>query len=331
MKWQRYIVGILLIGLLAACGDKNSAEDPTTAVAVATSSSAADITLPPPATTVPPSPTSIPPTPTPMEPLAAVVNGQPIFLAFFEKELARYEQGQIALGLAPTADTAADRATVLHTLIEQTLIAQAAAARNIAITPDMVTQKLAELKASAVDEASFQAWLQANQWTEEEFRDALAVDMLTERMKTELTADVPYAVPQVHARYIQVNDAALAQSLLEQIRAGGDFADLARQYSLDRHTGENGGDLDFFPAGTLLVPAVDQAAQSLEVDQVSEVIVAVGSDGSETYYIIQVLEKDPQRALTPQQRAVMLQETFEQWLDGLWADADITRYVDAGG
>lgn len=331
MKWQRLLVGFLLIWLLAACGEKDAPEMSPLATTAPNPDSAPAVTLPPPNTSVPPSPTPIPPTPTPTEPVAASVNGQPVFLATFEKELARYEQGQLDLGLTPGGDSSNHRALVLDTLIEQTLIAQAAAAANIAITPGMAAQKLAELKAVVGNETNFQAWLQANQWTEAEFQTALAMEMLTEKIKTEVTGDVPFAVPQVHARYIQVSDAALAQSLLAQIQAGADFGELARQNSLDRLTGENGGDLGFFPPGTLLVPDVEQAAFALDVNQVSDIISVAGSDGSPTYYIIQVLEKDPQRALSLEQRAVLLQETFEAWLQTLWEQADIVRYVDTDG
>lgn len=330
MKWQQLLVGFLLLWFLAACGERDAPETTPLATAAPNADSAVTTPLPPPNTSIPPTPTPVPPTPTPTEPVAASVNGQPVFLATFEKELARYEQGQLYLGLTPGADGVNHRAIVLDTLIEQTLIAQAAAAANIAITPDMAAQKLAELKEFVGSEADFQAWLQANQWTEAEFPTVLAMEMLTERMKIEVTSGVPFAVPQVHARYIQVSDAALAQSLLAQIQAGGDFAELARQNSLDRLTGENGGDLGFFAPGTLLVPTVEEAAFALEVNQVSDIITVTGSDGSLTYYIIQVLEKDPQRALSLQQRAVLLQETFEAWLQTLWDEAEIVRYVDTG-
>ena len=329
MKWSQLLVGFLMVWLLTACGEKGGSE--ATPLPTAPADSAAVVTLPPPNTSAPPAPTPIPPTPTPTEPVAAAVNGEPIFLATFEKELARYEQGQLDLGLTPGADGVNHRALVLDTLIEQTLIAQAATAANIAITPDMAAQKLAELKELVGDETNFQAWLQANQWSEAEFQTALAMEMITERIKTEVTSDVPFAVPQVHARYLQVSDAALAQSLLAQIQAGGDFAELARQNSLDRLTGENGGDLGFFSPGTLLIPAVEEAAFALEVNQVSDVITVTGSDGGQTHYIIQTLEKDTQRALSPEQRAVLLQERFEAWLQTLWDEAEIVRFVDTGG
>ncbi|HEX6383799.1 MAG TPA: SurA N-terminal domain-containing protein [Anaerolineae bacterium] len=279
-------------------------------------------------TAEPPTATAVPPTPTPSEPLAALVNDQPIFLATYEKELARYEQAQTELGLASDANY---HTLVLDALIERVLIAQAAAEQDITITPEMVAEKLTELREAAGGEENFVAWLEANQFTEEEFRQELATEMLTEQVVAAVTADVPVAVEQVRARYIQVDDAALAPSLLEQVRSGADFALLAQQHSLDRVTAENGGDLGFFARGSLLVPEVETAAFALtEPGEVGDVIAVTNADGQTTYYLVQLIERDPQRTLTADLRYTLLQERFESWLDELWQEADIVRFVDTG-
>jgi parvulin-like peptidyl-prolyl isomerase len=280
---------------------------------------------------VAPSATPIPPSPTPTEPLAATVNGEPIYLSLFEETLARQQQGQNAI--APDGGTTEDQeAVVLDMLIERVLIEQAAAANGIVVTPEMVDAQMAELRRVAEEaggEGAFAAWLQANQWTESSFREALSYEMLTERVSALVTADVPEAVPQVHARYLQVEDEALAQSLLEQIRNGADFALLAQEHSLDRATAADGGDLGYFARGTLLVPALEEAAFALQPGEVSEVITATTPDGGQTvYYLVQVVEIDPERPLAPDLRATLLQESFSSWLVEQWAQADIVRYID---
>ncbi len=336
--WMRLLPAILLLFLLTACQEESpapaaapspppgaTAPAEAPAPAIAGGATATAIVLA--------SPTPIPPTPTPSEPLAALVNGEPVFLAAYERELARYEQGQLELGLEPGASGPDYRRQVLDNLVDQALIAQAAAADNIVVTVDDVQQRLDELRQEAGDEAAFLAWLEANQFGEEEFRAALAGEMLAEHVKERVTADVPFAVPQVHARYLQVDDAALAASLRDQIVAGADFGALAQQYSLDRQTGGNGGDLGWFPRQTLLVTAVEEAAFALGPGEVSEVIAlpAAANGGTDTYYMLQVLEREEARALTPQQRAVLLQEAFESWLSSLRERAQITLLVDAGG
>jgi parvulin-like peptidyl-prolyl isomerase len=322
---RRFILVVFLIMpmlLFTAC-DNSTAPATTTDTAVTPDTPALPTLAP---TAIPPTP--IPPTPTPTEPMAALVNGQPIFLAAYERELARYEQAQVELGSTPGADGTNYRSLVLDVLIEQALIAQAAAAQGVTIAPDAVDAKLSELESAAGDAGNFEAWLAANQWTREEFHTALASEMLTEAMVTAVTADVPTAVEQVNARYLQVDDLALAESLLQEIRAGADFAVLARQHSLDRITAENGGELDYFARGSLLIAPVEEAAFALEPGAVSDVITATNEDGMPTYYLVQVIDRNEERPLSADMRYTMLQQTFESWLDGLWQNADITRFID---
>jgi peptidyl-prolyl cis-trans isomerase C len=330
----RLCLPLLLFFVAAACDDATAPtavpQDAETGGALAATQEA--LAEPEPT----PTDTPIPPTPTPEEPMAAIVDGQPIYLAAFEDALAREEQGLslVPAGAAATADGASLRTRVLDTLIERVLIEQAAAEYTIEITPEMVSAQVEELRQVAVaagGEGSFEAWLQANQWTVETFQDELAFEMLAERVSAIVTADVPFTVKQVHARYIQVDDAALAQTIVDDIAGGASFAELADQHSLDRTTGSQGGDLGYFAEGTLLVPAVDDAAFALGPGETSEVITATTPDGTQTtYYIVQVVDVDPARPLSPNSRAVLLQERFETWLQERWDQAEIIRVIDTG-
>jgi len=264
--------------------------------------------------------TPIPPTPTPTEPMAALVNGQPIFLAEYERELARY---MAAMGDALQPDY---EVLVLDALIERELIRQAAASDGIVVSSESVDQRLEELRATAEETGGFGAWLEANQYTEEEFREALAAEMVTGEMVSRVTADVPTAVEQVRARYIQMDDEALAQSVLERARAGDDFAFLAEQNSVDRVTGEFGGDLGFFPPGSLLVPEVEQAAFALQPGEISDLITVTRADGTTVYYIVQTTERDPERELTADMRSGLLQAAFTAWIEQLRTEATVERF-----
>jgi len=265
------------------------------------------------------------------EPLAALVNGRMVLLIDFEKEVARHESAQLELGLSPD-ESGGYQLVVLDALIETELIAQAAEASGIVVSLEMIDQRLIELEETSGGTDNFNAWLEANQWTVDEFREALTDEMVTEKAVELVTADVPFSVEQVHARYLQVDDENLAQSLLEQIQGGEEFSALASQHSLDRLTGENGGDLGYFARGTLLVPEVEAIAFELQPGETSDVITGTHVDGTgTTYYIIQVIERVSERQLNPELRFLMLQETFEAWLAELWDQAEITRFVDLGG
>jgi len=316
-------MALIILFVSAACGNGGAT---TTILPTATAVVAIQPTEPPPPPAVATN-TPVPPTPTPAEPLAAMVNGAPVYLADFDAELARYKASQIAMGITPAEDDEAGyREQVLNALIERQLILQAAAAAGVAITPETVDQRLADLRAAG-DETAFQAFLQTNQWTEEEFRQVLETELITGEMVTRVTADVPTAVEQVRASYIQLDDGAIAQQVWERAKAGDDFAFLAQQNSVDRLTGSNGGDLGFFAPGSLLVPEVEAAAFALQPGEISDLIAVTNADGKTTYYIIMVTERDPNRELTADARYNLLQAAFQTWLDGLWDNASIERLV----
>ena len=321
-----FVISLLVVCLLGvACAEQGGPEIvPTTAVSASTVPPA-EVTNP-----TPLPPTAIPPTPTPAEPMAALVNSQPIFLAEYEQELARYEQALLEMGSTPGADGTNYRAQVLDVLIEKELIVQAAAQRGITVADEVVNAKLAELESNAGETGNFEAWLSANHWaTREQFQVALAEEMLTEAVVADVTAAVPTTAEQVKARYLQVDDLSLAESLLQQIQSGTDFGALASQYSLDRITAENGGDLDYFARGGLLVTAVEETAFALQPGEVSAIITDTGPDGVATYYLVQTIDRDPERPLKANMRYTMLQQAFEMWLDGLWQSADITRLIES--
>jgi parvulin-like peptidyl-prolyl isomerase len=172
------------------------------------------------------------------------------------------------------------------------------------------------------------AWLQTNQWSRDEFREAITAEILTQKMVERITADVPTTAEQTHARYIRVDDPALAQSLLDQINNGADFGELAQQNSLDPLSAAGGGDMGFFTQGSLLVPELETAAFNLQPGETSQVIAVTNFDGSPTYYLLQVIERDPQRPLEGNQRSILLEQTLNAWIEGLKAQAEITIFVD---
>ncbi len=79
----------------------------------------------------------------------------------------------------------------------------------------------------------------------------------------------------------------LIDDLLKRARAGEDFAALARQYSEDPGSKDNGGELPDFPRGQMQ-PEFEAAAFSLTNNEISDVVTTLYG-----YHIIKFLDKKP--------------------------------------
>jgi peptidyl-prolyl cis-trans isomerase C len=77
---------------------------------------------------------------------------------------------------------------------------------------------------------------------------------------------------EVHARHILVSDEATAKKIIAELKKGGDFAALSKQYSKDPSAAAQGGDLGFFKK-TDMVPEFADAAFALKDKEVSSVPV----------------------------------------------------------
>jgi len=248
-----------------------------------------------------PTPTLEPPPPE--EPMAAHVNGAGILLAEYQAELQRYQAALQAEGAA--FDQAAASKEVIDELVNQTLLAQAAASQNYTVNDAALQARIDELAGEAGGVEALNAWLAQNFYTDATFRLALKREMAAVWMRNQIIASVPSTTEQVHARQILVDSQSEAESVLRQLQAGTPFDTLAYQY--DKLTG---GELGWFPRGYLLQPDVESAAFSLEAGAYSGVIST-----SNGYHIIEVIEKDAQHALSPDALLFLQRQALENWLE----------------
>jgi len=259
-------------------------------------------------------------TPTPI-PLAARVNGEGIPLSEFEHEIARFEQAQDYLG--NDLDALGDyRRFVLQSMIEERVAAQAASAMGRTILDEQVDSILADSLQARGGDSGFEAWLDENFYTREEFREAIRRQLLVQSATDAIAAQVPDTAEQVHARHILVGNLNLANSLREQILAGKNFGELAFAFSQDFSTSVRGGDLGWFPRGVLTVTEVEEAAFSLPIGQTSQVIQSrIG------YHVLQTLEREAARSLSSSALETLRRRAVEAWLAQQMQTAQVEIFI----
>ncbi len=247
--------------------------------------------------------------------LAARVNTIDIPMPEFEQELARAQQ-QVA-----AADPNALAASVLDTLIEQAVIEQSAATRQITVTDDEIEAEFNLSRSLVESDEAWQQWLTDNGFSEAQYRESLRAALLAGKLRDQITQDMPQNVLQVHARHILVATEQEATDLLGRMQNGEDFATLAASTSQDVTTREQGGDLGWFAEGELWEESLSQAAFSLEPGQIAgPVPTRLG------YHVIQVLERE-ERPVPEERLPLLAQITFERWLQGEIANATIERFA----
>jgi len=92
--------------------------------------------------------------------------------------------------------------------------------------------------------------------------------------------------------------------------SGTDFAEIAKQFSEDSATKDNGGDLGWYARGMLTQPEIDDEIFGLDVGART---IQHGDRATTVWY--KVLEKDPARALDDDQKTKIKDNAYAYWLN----------------
>ncbi|WP_137743612.1 peptidylprolyl isomerase [Robertmurraya siralis] len=179
----------------------------------------------------------------------------------------------------------------------QQLVYEKILSEKYEVTDEELDAKFNEVKEQLG--ANFEMALMQYNMTEESFKDSLKLDLLVEKAATadmEVTDEEVQEYydnykPQIKARHILVEDEATAKEVKAKLDDGGDFAELAKEYSQDPGSAEEGGELGWFGPGMMVQP-FEEAAYALDVNEISE---PVKSDNG--FHIIQVTEKEEKKPL----------------------------------
>lgn len=176
------------------------------------------------------------------------------------------------------------------------------------VLQEMITQKVLEDKYEVDDEEvdkeledakeqlgdQFDMWLmQEGYGDEDEFRKMIKTSLLYEEAvygdveveDEEIEDRYERMKEEIEAEHILVEDEETAKEVKKKLEDDGDFAELAKEYSVDEGSAENGGKLDYFSAGQM-VPEFEDAAYSLDVDEISDPV-----ESDHGFHIIRVLDK----------------------------------------
>lgn len=229
----------------------------------------------------------------PTSPVIAVVNGTDITAEDFKAE---------AANLSPVAQQALsendNKQKFLDNLISKQLIIQEAEKKGLADDPDFVKKlKIAKdnlllgifVKKEVIDKAT------ATDQEVHDYFDKNKQDMGSIRISHILVATEPEA-----------------EQVLAKLKGGADFGKLAKQYSLDKKTKDNGGDLGYVQWSQFGSESLKETAFKLKPGEVSGIVQSQFG-----YHIIKVTDKKPAK-----------DSDFEHMKEGLKAQVSEKRKED---
>lgn len=192
-------------------------------------------------------------------PLSAPAQNQDVVLARVDG----IEIRQSALALAeadigqslPPSTPEARRDALISYLIDVAILSKAAEAKKLANAPGF-TDQLAHARKKVLMEALL------NEESKSAVTEAAKHKLYDESVK-KLTPE-----KEVHARHILVDSEAKAKEVFAKLKAGGDFAALAKELSKDPGSSD-GGDLGYFSKDQM-VPEFAEVAFKLEKGKISD-------------------------------------------------------------
>ncbi len=137
---------------------------------------------------------------------------------------------------------------------------------------------------------------------------------------------------QIRASHILVKSEEEANAILQQIKKGGDFAKLAKEKSIDKASGANGGDVGFFSRGQM-VPEFENAAAKLNVGEVGgpvktrfgyHIIKVTGTKEGQVMEFDKIKDMLGQRVTAEKQK-----EVFDSYIEGLKKSYKVEKNKDA--
>ena len=250
----------------------------------------------------------------------ARVNGEEIGRWEFDNAVKRVEQR----AGAPVPPEKRDEILrgVLDQLVAYHLLAQEAHKRKLDVSDGDVDRRMAEIRGSFPDENTFTQGIAAQGLTVDQLRAQTRTSLQVQKIiDAEVASQVSVADADVEAFYKQNQERfkqgesvhashiligvpqnaapeqkaaarTKAQSVLKRLRAGADFAEVARSDSQDPGSAPNGGDLGFFARGQM-TPAFEDAAFKLKAGAMSGVVETPFG-----FHIIKVSEKKPPHTAT---------------------------------
>ncbi|URT71684.1 peptidylprolyl isomerase [Cytobacillus firmus] len=234
---------------------------------------------------------------------------------------------------------------LLDSLITEKVIDQEAKKENVKVTQEEINEEKAVYAESYGGEDALKQTLESSGLTMADFEEDIESYLATKKLlepRIEISEEDMKAYfdenkdsfaqeEQVSASHILVEDEKTANEVIEKLKDGGDFAELAAEYSTDESNKDAGGDLGFFGKGDM-VEEFEKVAFALEPGKISEPVKTEYG-----YHVIRVAEKqeakeavyeDVKEEVKNTLFETEMQTEYTAWLEEKFEEYEIKHYLE---
>lgn len=271
----------------------------------------------------------------------AVVGGQQISKDQFQQLMARakksYDAQKRAFPKPGSTEYEQLKGQAITFLVQQAEVEEQAKKLGVDVSDDKVDKEIARYKKQFYggSDARYEKAVKQQGLTDDQAREAIRQQLISQALFKKVTGDVKVSDADIKAyydthksqyvqpesrevRHILVTKKALADSLYQQIKNGGNFAKLAKQYSKDPGSAANGGKLTVSKGQT--VPQFDKTAFSLKTGQISQPVHTQYG-----YHIIQALSAVKPATTT---KVAQVRASIRQQLEQQRKNDEITKWLE---
>lgn len=281
----------------------------------------------------------------------AVVNGENILKSDFDKQVNQVKSALEANGQDFSTSEGKKnlqemKKKVLESMIKDVLSLQQAKKENVTLKPNQLEEAESQLEAYHGGKDALDNYLKQQGLDRKSFEKLLQDQLIINNLKEKLTADVKVTdedvkkyfdsnkdmfklpSPEIRASHILVATEDEARKILDELKAGKDFAELAKQYSTDKASKDKGGDLGYFGKGTM-DPEFEKVAFALKQGEVSQPVKTQFG-----YHIIKVTGErtslsfdDVKDYIKSNLESSKKDEEFNKYLDEWQKQSKIEKYL----
>jgi parvulin-like peptidyl-prolyl isomerase len=233
-----------------------------------------------------------------------------------------------------TPEYATIKSQAVTLLVQQAEREEKAKELGVDVTDKQISDRLAQIKKQYFQgkESVYKQQLKQQGLTDDQVKNDIKSQQISEQIYNKVTKDVKVSDADVHkyylehpslykqaesrqVRHILVKQKSLADTIVRQLKGGGDFAALAKKYSTDTGTAAQGG--KYLAVKGQSVAPFDKAAFSLKTNEVSQPVKTVyGWHVIEPIGAVQAAKTTPEKQVADQIRQQLLQTKKQEKVNG---------------